>query len=184
MLGHVAFMINEQQAPAKNRTRTYDWGDPSEVIHAVVAGMSGLELLQSIGEGRLPEPPALRTLGIEPVSAEPGKVIFSLQPAEFHYNPMGLVHGGVLVALMDTAMGCALHAHLGPGMSYVTTELSSQFARPVTEPTGRITCTGLSEAPQGRSVTTHATVVDAGGQVLATASSTCLVRSLRPPPGR
>jgi len=180
-MGHVALVIDK--APTtdrRTRTRSYDWGDPAEVQRAAAAGMAGLELLESIGAGRLPEPPALRTLGVEPVSAEPGKVVFALVPREYHYNPMGLVHGGVLVAIMDTAMGCAVHSHLGPGTGYVTTELTSQFLRPVNEQTGRIVCTGLAPSPESPSVTAVATIEDAEGQVLATATSTCLVRSIGP----
>ena len=92
--------------------------------------MDGLSVLRAIGSGELPVPPALRTLGIEPIEAAPGHVSFRLDPAEFHLNPFGLVHGGVLAAMLDTAMGCAVHSLLPAATGYVTGELNVRFLRP------------------------------------------------------
>ncbi len=46
----------------------------------------------------------------------------SLTPAEYHYNPIGTVHGGVLATPLDPIMGCALHATLPQGRGYRTLE--------------------------------------------------------------
>src|SRR5690349_14131101 len=96
-------------ATTETRRRTYEWDDPTPTA---LAGLEhgGLEVLHAIGSGSLPLPPALRTLGVEPVAAEPGEVSFRLDLGEFHLNPFGIVHGGVLAALLDTAMGCAVHS--------------------------------------------------------------------------
>ena len=87
----------------------------------------------------LPLPPALRTLDITPVEAEPGRVSFTLVPSEFHLNPFGLVHGGVLAALIDTAMGCAVHSLLPVGAGYVTSELNVRYLRAAGLATGALT---------------------------------------------
>ncbi len=36
-----------------------------------------------------------------------GVTIFSFFPQEFHYNLIGTVHGGVITAMLDSAMGCS-----------------------------------------------------------------------------
>ena len=79
----------------------------------------------------------MRTLGIEPVEADPGLVTFRLDLGEFHLNPFGIVHGGVLAALMDTAMGCAVHSLLPAAVGYVTGELNVRFLRPALLAAGR-----------------------------------------------
>jgi uncharacterized protein (TIGR00369 family) len=168
------------------RVRTYEWQDPAPVRKALGRGLSGLQVLDAIGKGRLPEPPALRTLGIEPWTAAPGRVVFTLAVQEFHYNPLGIVHGGVLVALLDTAMGCAVHSHLPAGTGYVTVELSTTFLRPVTVASGVIVCTGTALPTTAGTTTSAARIEDERGRVVAAASSTCLIRALdeRPPAGR
>ena len=108
------------------RHRAYAWEDQTPTMTA--AGThDGLAILQAIGREELPLPPALRTLDITPVEAEPGRVSFTLVPSEFHLNPFGLVHGGVLAALIDTAMGCAVHSLL-PGRAPATSPPSSTSA--------------------------------------------------------
>jgi acyl-coenzyme A thioesterase PaaI-like protein len=108
------------------RQRTYDWDDPTPTA---LAGLDqdGLTVLRAIGSGALPLPPAVKTLGIEPVEADPGRVRLRLELGEHHLNPFGIVHGG---ALLDTAMGCAVHSLLPAGVGYVTGELNVRFLRP------------------------------------------------------
>ncbi|HEX8511034.1 MAG TPA: PaaI family thioesterase [Propionibacteriaceae bacterium] len=97
-----------------SRQRTYAWKDPTATL-AAGATQDGLTLLRAISAGTLPVPPIMNTLAIEPVKAEDGKVSFTLDPKEFHLNPFGMVHGGVLATMLDTAVGCAVHHdRLGP----------------------------------------------------------------------
>jgi uncharacterized protein (TIGR00369 family) len=162
----------------QRRTRDYAWGDPAETVEAALGGLTGLELLLAIGAGELPLPPALRTLDIRPETAAPGEVVFTLQPREFHYNPQGIVHGGILVAMLDTSMGCAVHSHLPAYTGYVTLELSSEFLRTVDERTGPLRCVGSALPVLSGTTEAVARMEDAGGRVMATARSTCLIRPL------
>jgi acyl-coenzyme A thioesterase PaaI-like protein len=75
------------------RLRTYGWED-QEATRSASLTQDGLSVLHAIGSGALPVPPAVRTLGIEPVEAEPGRVTFRLDLGEFHLNPFGIVFGG------------------------------------------------------------------------------------------
>ena len=157
------------------RQRTYCWED-QEATRLAMLTQDGLAVLNAIGAGDLPLPPAVRTLGIEPVEAGPGLVSFSLDLGEYHLNPFGIAHGGVLAAMLDTAMGCAVHSLLPPAVGYVTSELSVRFLRPALLTTGALVCTG-EVVHQGRStMVTSARITDPDGRVIAIANSTCLVR--------
>jgi uncharacterized protein (TIGR00369 family) len=86
-----------------------------------------------------------------------------------------MVHGGVLTTLLDSAMGCAIHAMLPTGSRYTTLELKVNFLRRVTTETGRIRCEG-SMIHLGRTVATaEARIVDGEGRLVAHATTTCLV---------
>lgn len=158
------------------RQRTYGRDDPAPTTLAGL-GQDGLAVLRAIGVGTLPLPPAMKTLGIEPLQADPALVSFSLDVGEFHLNPFGIVHGGVLVALMDTAMGCAVHSLLPAAIGYVTGELNVRFLRPVLPAAGPLVCTG-GVVHQGKStMIASARIFDADGRVMAIAGATCLVRN-------
>jgi uncharacterized protein (TIGR00369 family) len=157
-----------------DRTRTYSWDDPADLL-ARAEGMSGLEALQLIASGEVPPPPIAETLGFGPIEVEEGRATFTVEPAEFHYNPIGVVHGGLALALLDSAMGCALHSTLPAGVAYTTLEVKANFVRPLTSSTGVIRCTG-TVVHGGRTVATaEGRVVDGGGKLYAHGTSTLLV---------
>ena len=159
---------------AHRRSRTYAWSDPS-VTAIAAAQMSCLEFLRSISAGTLARPPVLDTLAIDPVEVEEGRVVFEMTPAEWHYNPIGGVHGGVLATLADTALGCALHSRLPTGTGYTTLEVKLNFVRPVTMATGRIRCEGEVLSLGRRAATAEARNTDLQGKLCAHATTTSLV---------
>lgn len=158
--------------PERNRTVT--WEDP--LLGARSArSMSGLEFMRAIQNGDVPPPPIALLLDMSIEEVEPGRAVFELEPAEYHFNPIGMVHGGVLTTLMDSAMGCAVHAMLPAGSAYTTLELKANFLRRVTTETGRIRAEG-SVIHLGRTVATaEARIVDGDGRLIAHATTTCLV---------
>jgi uncharacterized protein (TIGR00369 family) len=157
------------------RQRTYTWDDQAATLVAG-ATQDGLSVLQAIGSGTLPLPPAMRTLAIEPVEAETGQVTFTLDPGEFHLNPFGIVHGGVLAAMLDTAMGCAVHSMLPAAVGYVTGEMNVRFLRPARLAGGPLVCTGEVVHPGRSTMVASARIVDGGGRVIAVAGCTCILR--------
>ena len=90
-------------------TRAYEY---QRVRPAVVGTTSGLETVQLTLEGKLPTPPIIATLGISLVEAAEGRAVFEASPAEWQYNQLATVHGGWLSALLDSALGYAVHAVL------------------------------------------------------------------------
>lgn len=102
-----------------------------------------------------------------------GYAVVSLLCSTHHHNPMGRVHGGLIAALADAAMGIAFGRTLFPGEDFSTIDMQLQFVRPVV--------TGLIRA--------EATVVERGlrigfvrceiknsrGKLVATGTCTCTV---------
>ena len=85
-----------------------------------IAGLSGLELLQAMIAGRLPAPAMGKTLGFRLVEVGPGTAIFEGEPGPHLLNPLGIVHGGWALTLIDSAAGCAVHATLPAGIGFTT----------------------------------------------------------------
>ncbi len=156
------------------RSRSYDWDDPFELLEDA-AELTGLEVMQKIAAGELPQPPIGRTLGFSLVEVARGHAVFEGTPAEFHYNPIGTVHAGLAATLLDSAMGCALVTTLPPATSWTTLELKAHFTRPLTVDTGLVRCTGSVVHPGRRVATTEARLEDASGKLLAHGTSTILM---------
>jgi uncharacterized protein (TIGR00369 family) len=121
------------------------------------------------------EPPAIaRTIGFEMVEVGEGSAVFTLvgDPSR-HANPMGTMHGGVLVDLGDAAMGCAMASTLADGESFTTIELKANFFKPVWAEALRATARMVK-----RSRTTgylECDVVDERGALVCRLGSTCMV---------
>jgi hypothetical protein len=95
----------DQKTPQRSRTIT--WEDPGPSASAI-RKLSGLEFLRKIRDGEIANPPIAQTLDFRLTRVEPGEATFECDAAEFHYNPAGGVHGGMLATLLDSAMTCAV----------------------------------------------------------------------------
>ena len=157
-----------------SRTRTYSWEDPFAIVDAA-AGLSGLELLRRIVAGELPAPPIAATLDFELVEVEPGRAVFEGVPAEFHYNPIGSVHGGVIATLLDSAAGCAVHSTLPAGWGYTSLDLTTKYLRPATVDSGLMRCEGTVINRGRTTALAEARLFDERCRLLAYASSSCLL---------
>ena len=112
------------------QTRTVTWFDP-ERLRAITAGLTGRELIEGIIAGRIPPPPIASLVGTRLVSVADGEAVFRCLPDRSTYNPVGMVHGGLLCTLLDSAMGVAVQSRLDPGVRSATIELKVSFLRPV-----------------------------------------------------
>jgi uncharacterized protein (TIGR00369 family) len=156
------------------RTRTVIWEDPAPGAEAAKE-MSGLEYLRAILWGEQPAAPMAELLGFGFVEVEEGRVVFECVPAEYHYNPIGAVHGGLACTLFDSAMGCAVHTVLPAGVGYTTVELKVNFLRPIVANTGRLLCEGTTIHVGGRIATAEARLHDEGGKLYGHATTTCMI---------
>ena len=159
---------------AGRRQRAYEWDDPA-VAAAAARELDGLSFFRAIMDGRLPAPPIMATLGIRAVSFEPGKAVFEVTPAEYHYNPIGSVHGGVYATICDSACGCAVHTLLPAGAFYTSIDLDTRFIRPITLAAGRLLCEGTVDYIGSRTALAKARLINAEGKLFAQATSNCLI---------
>jgi uncharacterized protein (TIGR00369 family) len=134
-----------------------------------------MEILKAISVGEIPPPPIMRTLGIDGVEVEDGRMVFRLEPQEFHYNPLGTMHGGVLATLLDSAAGCAVHTTLPAGVGYTSLDLTTKFLRPVTLNSGTLRCEGTVLSRGSRIALAQAQILDSKDRLVAHATSSCLI---------
>jgi uncharacterized protein (TIGR00369 family) len=158
----------------QERTRTFGWTDPA--VHAAMIGrQSGLEVLQAMARGDFPAPPIMQLIDVAALEVEEGSVTLRLDPQEFHYNPLGTMHGGIISTLLDTAAACSVHSTLPAGTGYTSLDLSVKFLRPVTLATGRVSCTGSVLQKGRRTALADARLTDSDGRLLAHATSSCML---------
>ncbi|MBX3513226.1 MAG: PaaI family thioesterase [Xanthobacteraceae bacterium] len=156
------------------RTRTFSWKDPKESAGLVLM-MPGLDFLRKIRDGEIPNPPITDTLDYELSEVEPGFVVFEIEPKEFHYNPIGSVHGGVALTLMDSAMSCAVQTMLPAGTGYTTLEIKLNFVRGVSAKTGRLRAEGKIVHSGARTAIAEGRLVGSDGKLYAHATTTCFI---------
>jgi len=157
-----------------SRTRTFTWEDPRAAAKAAV-GLSGMEYLQKIVRGDVPPPPIADLMGFRLAELSEGRAVFTVTPEEFHYNPIGVVHGGVAATLLDSAMGCAIHSTLPAGATYTTLEIKVNYIRALTADSGEVRGEASIIHLGGRTAVAEGRVVDALGKLYAHATSTCII---------
>ncbi|MGE3679989.1 MAG: PaaI family thioesterase, partial [Burkholderiales bacterium] len=96
---------------APQRRLEITWEDPQQVA-AAARTLSGLEFLQAMIAGRIPPPPVANLLNMRLAEVHKGRAVFEIDLGEQHYNPIGVVHGGIAATLLDSAMGCAVQTTL------------------------------------------------------------------------
>ena len=153
---------------------TADAADPRDVA-ARGLQLSGMDYIRAIFAGELPAPPISELMGFHGVEAEPGRAVFEMEPGPQHYNPIGSVHGGIALTLLDSAMGCAVHTTLEAGVGYTTIEVKTNFVRAITADTGLIRCEGTVIHKGSRVATAEGKLTDAAGKLLAHGTTTCLI---------
>ncbi len=137
--------------------------------------MSGVQYLRAMQSGELPAPPVGALIGMSISEVSEGRVVFALEPAEYHYNPLGTVHGGIVATLLDSALGCSVHSMLAAGSWYTTLEIKVNYLRPLTSKTGTVYCEGKVVHMGGRIATAEGRLTDASGKLYAHGTTTCIL---------
>jgi uncharacterized protein (TIGR00369 family) len=162
------------EAWGEPRSRTVTWHDP-RVTAAGALERSGLETLLAIRDGILPPAPIGMLMQFDIRSLEEGRVEFGCTLDESVYNPIGVVHGGLVCTLLDTVAGCAVHTTLPAGMAYTSIEIKVNYLRAVHATSGPLTAIGRVVKPGRRVAFAEGEILDAQGRSVATASSSLLV---------
>jgi uncharacterized protein (TIGR00369 family) len=145
-----------------------------------VRGLSGVEFMRALSDGRFPPPPIAVLLGFHVIEVDEGLAVFAATPNRDHYNPLGMVHGGYTATLLDSCMGCAVHTRLKPGQAFTTLELKVNFIRSVSVDTGPVRAEGKIIHVGGQIATAEGKLIDGAGRLLAHATTTCLIFPLPP----
>ena len=156
------------------RALSVTWSDP---LAAFEEGrkLTPIEHLRAIRDGRIPDPPIARLLGMRLAMVDDGAAAFELTPAEQHYNPIGVVHGGIAFTLLDSAMGCAVQTRCPAGKGYTTLELKVNLVRAITLQTGVLRARAQVVHLGSRTATAEGRLEDAAGKLYAHGTSTCLI---------
>jgi uncharacterized protein (TIGR00369 family) len=158
------------------RSKVVTWYDQAATV-AGGAGLSGLGFMQALIDGKIPPPPIALLLNMRPTKVDHGLAVFECTLDESVYNPIGLVHGGLVCTLADSVAGCAVHTTLEPGARYTSIDITVNYLRPVTLASGRLVATGRVTKPGRRVALATAEVTDGAGRLVATATSNCLILS-------
>lgn len=142
---------------------------------AQLAGLSGRQAMQAILDGTLPQAPICATMGFLLVAVDDGVAVFEGTPSPALFNPLGTVHGGWALTLIDSATGCAAHTTLPAGTGYTTVETKANFSRAITADTGVVRCEGRVVNAGRRIISAEAVLRDAAGRILAHGTSTLMV---------
>jgi uncharacterized protein (TIGR00369 family) len=156
------------------RELVVSWADPAAAFEEG-RKLAPIEHLRAIRDGRLPDPPFARLLGMRLALIEDGEAAFELTPAEQHYNPIGVVHGGVAFTMLDSAMGCAVQTRCAAGKGYTTLEIKVNLVRAITHQTGPLRASAKVVHFGSRTATAEGRLEDAAGKLYAHGSSTCLI---------
>jgi uncharacterized protein (TIGR00369 family) len=111
--------------------------------------------------------------GLELVSIGDGRAELTMELRPQHFNPQGIVHGGIITALADTAIGLALRSQLRPGLTHRTAQLNVHFL--AKGEGSRLVGRGRSVHLGQRMGYGESEVLDGQGRLLARASGTFIV---------
>jgi uncharacterized protein (TIGR00369 family) len=111
--------------------------------------------------------------GLELVSVGDGTAELAMDLRPHHFNPQGIVHGGVITALADTAIGLAIRSRLPAGLTHRTAQLTVSFL--AKGEGGTLVGRGQSLHLGSRMGYGEAEVTDGDGRLLARATGTFIV---------
>ncbi len=167
-------MPTSEQPDDSTRVRTIRWHDPA-IAFGAMRRMTGLEFLQAVMRGEVPAPPIGALVGYRFAEVEEGRVVVAFEPAEYHYNPLGIAHGGIAATLLDTAMACSMQTLMPVGIGFTTLEIKVNYLRPITIGAGELRAEGTLINVGRRVGVAEGRITDASGKLYAHATTTCLV---------
>ena len=122
---------------------------------------------------RVASSPFHQWAGLELISGGDGLAELGMDLRPHHFNPQGIVHGGIITAVADTAIGLALRSKLRAGLTHRTAQLNVHFL--AKGEGGRLVGRGRAVRLGQRMGYGESEVLDGTGQLLARASGTFIV---------
>jgi uncharacterized protein (TIGR00369 family) len=156
------------------RERLVRWDDPTATLD-LIASLPGLDALRLLVAGETPPPPIAQLMNFTLVEVGEGRAVFEGEPGEEHYNPIGLVHGGFALTILDSALGCAIHTLLPAGGRYTTTDTQVRFIRGMTKDTGTVRCEAVALHVGRSTAVSEGKLYDRERRLLAIGTSACAI---------
>ena len=160
--------MSEAWGPA--RTKTVTWYDPGIALTSA-ATMTGREFLQAMIDGELPRPAFAALTGAELVAVDDGVAVFRFTPDESTLNPLGVVHGGMICTLLDSAAGCAVQTQLPAGVGMSSIEIKVSFLSAVRADSGTVEVEGRALRVGRQVAFAEAHARAAGGKLIGHATT-------------
>ncbi len=135
---------------------------------------TGLEILKTILDTGLKGPDMGKTLPMKLLEISEGRAVFSGLPNENHTNVMGVVHGGFIATVIDSATGCAVHSTLPAGESYGTVDLQVKMMRPL-QVGHKVIATGTVINKSRNLVIATCEVKNEAGKLMGYGNCTCMI---------
>lgn len=177
-LGYPLSMTETKQSPGAVVEKVFSAPGADELGTLPVSdvfSMSGMDFLTGILEGRHPNPPIAGPMRMRLIELAPGKAVFASDPDEHLLNPIGTVHGGYAMTLLDSCMGCAVHSTLQSGEAYITVEAKVNMVRPILPHTGVVRATGTLIHRGRTTATAEGKLTSDNGKLLAHGTTTCSI---------
>ena len=140
-----------------------------------IAALTGLEVLEAIRDGGIPHPSMAHTLGFRLTDVSDGRAVITGETGTDYCNPNGTIHGGWSAAVLDSAMGSAVHSTLPAGADFTILDFKIDFVRTVTKTTGKVEAEGTIVQVGTQIGRADGIMRDANGRILAKGTTTCLI---------
>ena len=155
--------------------RTFNWILKKEAVQIVI-GLDKDQRREYFRNLPIENVPMGSLMGASGIDIDDnGHVSFTITPQEFHYNPLGTVHGGMAATMLDSCNSISANCQVGKGFITMTTDIRINYLRPMTINTGEVTATANIEKVGRKVIFVNGALVDKNKKVYATAYSTELV---------
>jgi uncharacterized protein (TIGR00369 family) len=114
-------------------------------------------------------------LDIHLLEVAKGRAVLEVTPGPAHTNGIGIVHGGLMATLLDSALGCAVNSLLPAGRIFTTLEVKVNYTRPIRQDAGPLRCEARVVHAGRRTATAEGRVVDRAGKLYAHGSGTWML---------
>jgi uncharacterized protein (TIGR00369 family) len=167
-----------EDSHAEQRTRNYRWA-PVDAADPPLATRNGVEYFDALARGHLPPQPITETIGWKILEVSAGRLKLSLIPEEFLFHGGGLMHGGVMSILLDSAMSGAVLSSLTKGQGCTTLQLNVHFVRAVRPGASLLLAEGWVKHAGRTTATAEGQIMDETGRLFAHATTTCFIFNLK-----
>ena len=147
----------------------------NDAIQRQIDAMNGHDLLSAMIAGDLSLPPMADHMGFELAQVSQGEAIFHCHIGPHLLNPFGTVHGGVALAMLDSAAGCAVHTLLPAGVGYASVETKVNYTRPLRGDSGLVRGIGKVLSIGRQIATAEAKLYTLDDTLVAHGTSTVLI---------